>query len=287
MYASAAQSRLQTAKGNFRMCDHPTNPLDYLYTLDTQEIWRFILSHPDMDHLDGFDSLLNEFSVTNFWDSGVERDAPDFSSNSQFNKSDWDRYTKVKSEKETGTKVVNVTAGSSFKYANRGSPTGTGDDLHILAPSKDLVNKANESQEFNDASYVVLFNSPIGKVLLTGDAHDGTWDYIAQNYMTEASDVDLLIASHHGRKSNRSYEFLDYVKPKLTLFGCAPSEFLAYNAWNYRKLPHITNNQCGCIVAQGKSAMNVYVENETFAAKSGGNTQYTNSQGFYFLSSVV
>ena len=31
--------------------------------------------------------------------------------------------------------------------------------------------------------------------------------------------IDLLIAPHHGRKSGRSYEFLDTLKPTLTFFG--------------------------------------------------------------------
>ena len=98
--------------------------------------------------------------------------------------------------------------------------------------------------------------------------------------------VDLLIAPHHGRKSGRSYDFLDYVNPKLTFFGCASSEHLAYNAWNYRKLTHITNNQCGCIVAEGYDAMHIYIENSTFAANSKGDTSRTNAQGFCYLGTV-
>ena len=132
----------------------------------------------------------------------------------------------------------------------------------------------------------MLYRSAIGKVLLAGDAHDATWEYVKKYYEAEVSNVTLLIAPHHGRKSGRSYEFLDYVKPKLTLFGCAPSEHLAYNAWNYRELKHITNNQCGCIVAEGDQTMNIYVENETFALNSGGDIGRTNEQGFYYLGTV-
>ena len=282
-----ASSEFEPARGNFRMCDHPTNPLDYLKSLGRSEIWRFVLSHPDMDHLDGFDPLLDEFHVVNFWDSGAERNKPEFGVDTPFKEADWDRYIKVKSDNESNTKSIKVKAGGSFKYANEDDQGGDGDRLHILSPNKDLIDQANETQEFNDASYVVLYDSPIGKVLLTGDAHDGTWEFIKDNYKNEASDVDLLIAPHHGRKSDRSYDFLDYVNPKLTLFGCAPSEYLAYDAWNYRGLTHITNNQCGCVVLEGESAMNVYVENKTFAETSGGNIQYTNTQGFYFLTTVA
>src|SRR2546430_2390824 len=54
---------LLTAQGNFRMCDVPTNPLDYLSLIGKNQILRFILSHPDMDHLDGFNRLYTEKSI--------------------------------------------------------------------------------------------------------------------------------------------------------------------------------------------------------------------------------
>ena len=43
------------------------------------------------------------------------------------------------------------------------------------------------------------------------------------------TNIDLLIAPHHGRDSERSYDFLDVLKPKMTFFGNANSEHLAYD----------------------------------------------------------
>ena len=269
------------------MCQHPTNPLDYIAAMGVRAIWRFILSHPDMDHLDGFAALLDEFSVLHFWHSGAKREKPDFSNYGGFEEADWDRYAKVIAGNEPGTQLLQVQAGAQFKYAtNDDTEHGSGDALYILAPDQQLIAEGNRTQDFNDASYVVLYQSSIGKVLFAGDAHDSTWEYVKRHYEADVSNVALLIAPHHGRKSGRSYEFLDYVNPKLTLFGCAPSEHLAYDAWNYRNLTHITNNQCGCIVAEGAEEMNIYVENDTFAANSGGNISQTNEQGFYYLGTV-
>lgn len=277
----------RSAKGNYRMCQHPTNPLDYLSMLGVKEIWRFILSHPDMDHLDGFNSLINEFQLHNFWDSGARKQRPDFSANGGYKEEDWDRYEKVISNNESSTNTLRVQAGRQFKYANEDDDeNGVGDALHILAPNQELIDEANRTQDFNDASYVVIYRSSIGKVLLTGDTHDATWEYIEENHKSVVSNVALLVAPHHGRKSGRSYGFLDYVNPKMTLFGCAPSEDLAYDAWNRRSLKHITNNQCGCIMAEGGDSMVIYVENEVFAANNGGNTGITNEQGFYYLCTV-
>src|SRR5436309_990405 len=65
--------RLQP-RGNFAMCDAPTNPIDYLRDLGVGTVFRFILSHPDMDHMDGLDALLNSNGITNFWHAGTMKD---------------------------------------------------------------------------------------------------------------------------------------------------------------------------------------------------------------------
>ena len=36
-------------------------------------VYRYIQTHPDMDHLDGLRDLINKFNVVNFWDVQHER----------------------------------------------------------------------------------------------------------------------------------------------------------------------------------------------------------------------
>ena len=48
------------------------------------------------------------------------------------------------------------------------------------------------------------------------------------------TNVDLLIEPHNGRESGRSYDFLDTLNPKVTVFGNVNSEHLAYGAWSSR-----------------------------------------------------
>src|SRR5690606_29441214 len=75
---------------------HPTNPLDYLAAVFPNErLFRFVLSHPDMDHLDGFDALMDRMPPINFWDSGVRRAKPDFSGFGRYREEDWDRYEAI------------------------------------------------------------------------------------------------------------------------------------------------------------------------------------------------
>jgi competence protein ComEC len=214
-----------------------TNPISYLNDIGVEDIHRFVLTHPDMDHLDGFDELAEEFQIINFWDSGVRRDKPDFSVG-HYTEADWDRYVKFRDGKEPGVRVITPLAEGRFKYANQSDDgTSGGDGLYILAPDKDLVAGANDTEICNDASYVLLYRSQGGRILIPGDAHDETWEYVIEHFAADVADCSVLLAPHHGRRSGASFEFLDTVSPKLTLFGCASSGHLAYNGVEFPQTP--------------------------------------------------
>ncbi len=271
-------------KGNFNMCNSPTNPIDYLKnTLSFDKLFRFILTHPDMDHLDGFNKLADCVSINNFWDSGARKDKPDFNG-SPFKEEDWDRYEKYRDCEEDYVTIISPIAGSRFFYANKNEDgTNGGDGLYILAPSKHLIDEANNSEDFNDCSYVILYKSSGGDIIVAGDAHDKTWDFILDNYEDDIKNCKFLLAPHHGRKSNRNYNFLDIMQPELTLFGCASSEHLSYSAWNNRKLDYLTQNQCGNMVLEStNSNLNVFIENEKFAKKICDNS-YRNDIDYYYI----
>jgi competence protein ComEC len=101
------------------------------------------------------------------------------------------------------------------------------------------------------------------------------------------NDCSILVAPHHGRNSDRSFDFLDKIKPKLALFGCAPSEHLAYGAFNQRKIPIITNNQAGNIIMDaGEHGIDVFVENRSYAEKHDGFDANKLKHGCYFIGYV-
>jgi beta-lactamase superfamily II metal-dependent hydrolase len=285
---NALEEAMAKIKGNFAMSKKPTNPINYFQGLGIDSIFRFILTHPDMDHLDGFDALVRKFSVANFWDSGVRRTPPDFENCIEYKKEDWDRYVSIRDKKEGGITVLSHLAGSRFKFANQNDAgEGGGDGLYILAPNTELVEAANQGGDINDGSYVLLYRSAGGRILIPGDAHDETWDYVIENYADDVKDCSVLFAPHHGRKSGRSFDFLDVVNPKLTFFGCASSGDLAYQAWAQRGLRVITNNQAGNIVLDSDSeGIKVYVQNDKFAEASGCDMANRNSQGYVFLESI-
>lgn len=275
---------LDKRKGNFTMCKKPTNPIDYLQTLGVTSIWRFILSHPDMDHLDGFDNLATHFSIDNFWDSGLRKDKPDFSG-SPYNEKDWDRYISFRDGKESGVTIVYPLAGSRFQYANKNEEEGkSGDGLYLASPNKKLVNDGNESGAHNDSSYIISYYSSGGKIIFPGDAHDKSWEFVIREHKDDIENAAFLLAPHHGRKSDRDFSYLNTVNPKVSLLGCAPSDHLAYNAWYSRDLYYFTQNQAGNVVLEiDQDLIDVYVENEKFVESYGGNIHQINAEGYYYL----
>ena len=215
-------ARLEKPRGNFGMCGSPTNPLDYINRNGFGDIWRFISTHPDMDHLDGFNNLIDAFTIRHFWDQGARKKKPDFTS-SPYNEADWDRYVKARDGKESGTRVVKVQQGRQFEFANKGDASGCGDYITMCAPSEQLVRECNDSQNFNDASYILVYRARGGKIVLAGDADDAAWECAISEYPELLKDVGFLLAPHHGRDSGRNRSFLSHLKPRFSLLGCAPS----------------------------------------------------------------
>jgi competence protein ComEC len=275
---SVLEKILRTAQGNFRHGDYPTNPIEYLKRLVVKDVWRFISTHPDMDHLDGFHALGSAFPIGNFWHSGVRRDKPPFGG-TRYKEADWDYYVKVRDNQARVNSAIRQ-AGDLFPYANQKADEGSRiDGLYILAPDQKLVDRAMQTDDMNDASYVILYRSAGGRILFTGDAHDDTFDYVLKYYADDIKNCSVLIAPHHGRKSDREHDFLDVVKPGLTLFGYAPSEHLAYGAYRSRKLPVLTSTEAGDIVLEcEEKTIRVYVENIHCEV----DVQRKNSQGYYY-----
>ena len=104
--------------------------------------------------------------------------------------------------------------------------------------------------------------------------------------------MDILIAPHHRRHSGRSYDFLEVTKPKLTLYGNAPSDHHAYDGWSKRGLLILTNNQAGYIILDIQSdRIAAFAKNETYARnlreKNGGETYEDTELDGWFLGNVT
>lgn len=249
--------------GNFRCKDFPTNPINYFLKHDMQkEIFRFILTHPDMDHLDGLNELANKFMILNFWDTDNDKTMDKDSFGSQYYYDDWSTYQRLR-KGECNSKVLQLYSGvEGREYTN--------DGLDILSPTPELIKDAKEHNDYNTSSYVILYTTTKGrKVLFCGDSDPKAWECIMELHSDKLANIDVLIASHHGRKSGGCSKYLDILNPKLTLFGYAKSEYLDYSSWSKRKSVHFTNNQVGNVILDfdNNGTIILYIENKSFATK--------------------
>jgi len=283
----AIESIFESASGNHNQKSYPVNPTEYIKGLNINTIFRFILTHPDMDHMDGIKSLFDSFNVLNFWDTDNTKTMDENTSWEKYNEEDWAFYQEIR-KSSSSPKVIHLYANAKGPYYNMDENGNIGaDGLYILAPTEELVSTANETEQYNDCSYVILYKTKNGKkIIFAGDSAELTWNYILENHKKEITDIDLLIAPHHGRKTGGNNEYLDILNPKLTLFGNAKSEYLDYNSWNNRKLDHITNNQANCVIIEtdGKEGMDIYVTYEIFAKERNPNTFYSEQyKGWYIM----
>jgi hypothetical protein len=210
---------------------------------------------------------------------------------SPYNEEDWKFYKHLRDSKpETDPKRLALLSGARGQFYNVGADgTGGGDGLHILAPTQELVDGANDvDEEYNRCSYVLLYRTGGQRIVIGGDSHDETWHHILDKHKDDVTDIDLLIAPHHGRKSGRSYKFLDTLTPTLTFFGNARSEHLAYSAWRSRGLSIVTNNQANCMVVDASmSPMTLYVTHEAFARKVNAGTFYSGPFKAWYIGPIM
>lgn len=254
--------------GNFNQKAYPTNPIEYLKQHNIDSIFRYIQTHPDMDHMDGLKNLSDSFPILNFWDTEntKQQDFDQNGTSGRFLKKDWDCYQSLRQSINT-PKALFYYDGSSNKYYSEDDNGSLKDDyIKILAPTQELLQSAESAQDWNDSSYVLLYSVQGWKILFCGDAGKNTITHLLEYHKEDISNVDILIAPHHGRDSDKDFTFLDIMRPKLTLIGNAKSKYLAYDKWNSRGLEHIQNNQAGNILIDIRGG-NLYVScsNQIFA----------------------
>lgn len=187
-----------------------TNPIEYINSLGIRSFFRFVLSHPHMDHMTGLNDLINkdDILIENFWHSGVEVDTPDFSKK-MYHKEDWNTYLKLKVSLENPKNLVKE-AGDEGNY-------WTPDGIEILCPTSSLKSAAIEKNKINLCSYVFLLTYKGYKFVLAGDAEKESWDYIIEAYPEKIKNINVLKAAHHGRESGFHEDAVKLMNPEYTI----------------------------------------------------------------------
>lgn len=210
------------------------NPIHYLRNIpNATSIYRYIQTHPDMDHMDGFADLLQTFDIVNFWDTENTKKKPDEFTNS-FREIDWDAYKtspkgKILQFNRRTESVVSTTG--PYVY-----------NIYPISPTKALTDTANEGEDWNSLSYAILLHYKGFKLLLGGDVTTTVWEDIAQwiiaNPTTAGnllSGINVFRTSHHGRGSGYcGNPLLKFFNPQVIISdNSAPSTESANAKYEY------------------------------------------------------
>lgn len=191
-----------------------TDPVAYfLKRWPEQPIFRFILTHPDLDHIRGLKRLQdNGVEINNFWDTDHEIDKTGLSDTDT---EDWDTYQELR-EGKGGAKVHHLARGSNGSFWNEDRDGGGGDGIHILAPTPALRAAADEACDPNGHSYILHLNAHGTRVIFGGDATKPVLADVHAVY-DENLKCHAYVAAHHGRDSGYHLGAFQAMKPEYTL----------------------------------------------------------------------
>jgi|HubBroStandDraft_4_1064222.scaffolds.fasta_scaffold36239_2 competence protein ComEC len=175
-----------------------------------RRLWRFILTHPDLDHMRGIRRLYETIGFDNFWDTRNTRPTPNYQSDDD--KVDWEFYQELRNYAFTRT-YMRGDALFAFARDEYGQPGGDG--IEILSPTPALVQSCNMAKKSNDLSLVLRLWHGTQNVLLPGDAETKAWDDLVAFYGGNLKST-FLKASHHGRDSGFHLNALRLIAPRLT-----------------------------------------------------------------------
>jgi competence protein ComEC len=137
-YAADQAARAEVAR---RAKLELTDPIAFLKTHYPHERpFRFILTHPDLDHMRGVKSLYENVGITNIWDTLHTKPTPHYRSDAD--KEDWEFYRSLR-EGTVEITPKNYTRGDSFfAFGKEEDGRPGGDNIEILSPTSALVGRA-------------------------------------------------------------------------------------------------------------------------------------------------
>jgi competence protein ComEC len=189
------------------------DPIAFCHENGINELWRFVLSHPDADHMAGIRRILaGELPALNFWNIPHNRrrtSRDDFQTDAAYQ--DWLAYQALRDGTlSSSPRLLNPLRGAANHY-------WVDDDIEILSPTHELVTDCDQVDKYNNASYVLRINHRPSSVLLPGDVEDKAW-----NDMVDAGvdlTADVLVASHHGRRSGYSESAMEAINPTVVILS--------------------------------------------------------------------
>ena len=176
------------------------NPLDYLNAFGIRSIHRFVLTHPHLDHMGGIKAIFDSHEPKYFWHLPVDAPAPAFGHLSAYGRADWDFYQALRYGKTKSKAVLMVIGGSNSQITEEEEVDLLREDgLSFLIPDSEGQTTIDSRHDLNSLSPAILFLAGGRKVLFGGDLPGYLWGSLLSKYSDEISNLDILVAPHHGQ----------------------------------------------------------------------------------------
>jgi competence protein ComEC len=186
-----------------------------------KSIFRYLQTHPDMDHMSGLSRFFvqGEVPLANFWDVGHAKTCKkeDFDS-SPYDYGDWLAYELLREGScFRGGKIVPDSHRVLKKERGNKGQYWTDDSIRVLSPTADLVAGCDASGSYNDCSYVIKISYGGRSVILPGDAEESAWKSMLDGLPSGSLACDVLKAAHHGRKSGFYQPAVEAMDPEVVI----------------------------------------------------------------------
>jgi competence protein ComEC len=151
-----------------------------------------IISHPQLDHFNGYNFILDHYRVGAFIYNGRDDD-PGVAA-----------WSALKAKiKATGIPLITLAGGDEIKIGNN--------EIDMLSPNLAF----GQSVELNDTGFVELVKTPELRTLLTADIGFNVEDWLIE----QGKDIhaDVLKVPHHGSAYSSGDDFLRAVNPSAAV----------------------------------------------------------------------
>lgn len=228
-----------------------------------KNIFRFISTHPDEDHILGIKKLDEEQGIINFY--CVQNQARKSEETESFK-----HYCKLRDNSE---KSFYLSKGCKRKWMNQSGSSENGVDngnsgINILWPDttneyfKEELNNCKNYGNANNISPIIEYSIENGATFLWfGDLETSYLEKVEKDINWPSADV--IFAPHHGRSSGSlPKSILEKIFPKVIVVGEAPSKDLEY----YKDYNTITQNSSGDITFDcSTSKIDIYCSNKNYS----------------------
>lgn len=240
--------------------------LDYLNNLGLDSIDCMIITHPDTDHYNIAEAVMDQYEVERVIFNNVAK-----------NQTYSGFIARADDEIEDNNYLDGIDADGEDYIIN-----GNGFSINVYAPGYDTLGNANsdyDADESNGMSPITIVSCAGRNLVLTGDAIVETEEWFMSKIGGTKYDCDFLKLGHHGSVTSSSEEFLDYVDCEYAIIlvddgtkhGHPDEEVM--DRLNDRSIPTYTTNTHGNIVLrvdiEGNFAF--YVEKDNVALNNKDN----------------